>query len=110
MLVEADRYGQEMCRIKQKRLGAAWRYRRTGLGLDDSQSPRIPISGNDSLCRQRFATKTDARRAVARFIDSYNHRRRQPSEAVISLIRKGCSSAGACAVSSSGPGRVPSTT
>lgn len=53
---------------------------RVGSALDNAPAESFNSTlEHELLSRQRFATKTDARRAVARFIDAYNHRRRHSS-------------------------------
>jgi putative transposase len=53
---------------------------RVGSALDNAAAESFNSTlEHELLSRQQFATKVDARRAVARFIDAYNHRRRHSS-------------------------------
>jgi transposase InsO family protein len=53
---------------------------RVGSALDNAAAESFNSTlEHEVLSRQRFPTKTDARRTVARFIDAYNHRRRHSS-------------------------------
>jgi transposase InsO family protein len=53
---------------------------RVGSALDNAAAESFNSTlEHELLSRRRFATKTEARRAVARFIDAYNHRRRHSS-------------------------------
>lgn len=61
-------------------LGVTQSMGRTGSALDNAAAESFNSTlEHELLSRQRFATKADARRAVARFIDAYNHRRRHSS-------------------------------
>lgn len=61
-------------------LGVTQSMGRVGSALDNAVAESFNSTlEHEVLSRQRFATKTDARRAVARFIDVYNHRRRHSS-------------------------------
>jgi transposase InsO family protein len=61
-------------------LGVTQSMGRVGSALDNAVAESFNSTlEHELLSRQRFATKTDARRAVARFIDAYNHRRRHSS-------------------------------
>jgi transposase InsO family protein len=61
-------------------LGVTQSMGRVGSALDNAVAERFNSTlEHELLSRQRFATKADARRAVARFIDAYNHRRRHSS-------------------------------
>lgn len=61
-------------------LGVTQSMGRVGSALDNAAAESFNSTlEHELLSRQRFATKNDARRAVARFIDSYNHRRRHSS-------------------------------
>jgi transposase InsO family protein len=61
-------------------LGVTQSMGRVGSALDNAAAESFNSTlEHELLSRQRFATKTDARRAVARFIDAYNHRRRHSS-------------------------------
>ena len=53
---------------------------RVGSALDNAAAESFNSTlEHELLCRKRFATKDQARREVARFIDAYNHRRRHSS-------------------------------
>jgi putative transposase len=53
---------------------------RVGSALDDAAAEsRNSTLEHELLSRRHFATKDQARREVARFIDAYNHRRRHSS-------------------------------
>jgi transposase InsO family protein len=61
-------------------LGVTQSMGRVGSALDNAAAESFNSTlEHELLSRQRFATKADARRAVARFIDTYNHRRRHSS-------------------------------
>jgi putative transposase len=61
-------------------LGVTQSMGRVGSALDNAAAESFNSTlEHELLSRQRFATKTDARRSVARFIDAYNHRRRHSS-------------------------------
>jgi putative transposase len=61
-------------------LGVTQSMGRVGSALDNAVAESFNSTlEHELLSRQRFATKADARRAVARFIDAYNHRRRHSS-------------------------------
>jgi putative transposase len=61
-------------------LGVTQSMGRVGSALDNAAAESFNSTlEHELLSRHRFATKTDARRAVARFIDAYNHRRRHSS-------------------------------
>jgi transposase InsO family protein len=61
-------------------LGVTQSMGRTGSALDNAAAESFNSTlEHELLSRHRFATKTDARHAVARFIDAYNHRRRHSS-------------------------------
>lgn len=53
---------------------------RVGSALDNAAAESFNSTlEHELLSRRRFATKDQARREVARFIDTYNHRRRHSS-------------------------------
>ena len=53
---------------------------RVGSALDNAAAESWNSTlEHELLSRRRFATKDQARREVARFIDAYNHRRRHSS-------------------------------
>ena len=61
-------------------LGVTQSMGRVGSALDNAAAESFNSTlEHELLSRRRFATKADARRAVARFIDAYNHRRRHSS-------------------------------
>ena len=60
-------------------LGVTQSMGRVGSALDNAAESFNSTLEHELLSRRRFATKADARRAVARFIDAYNHRRRHSS-------------------------------
>jgi putative transposase len=61
-------------------LGVTQSMGRVGSALDNAAAESFNSTlEHELLSRQRFATKDQARRAVARFIDAYNHRRRHSS-------------------------------
>ena len=61
-------------------LGVIQSMGRVGSALDNAAAESFNSTlEHEVLSRHRFATKADARRAVARFIDAYNHRRRHSS-------------------------------
>jgi transposase InsO family protein len=61
-------------------LGVTQSMGRVGSALDNAAAESFNSTlEHELLSRHRFATKADARRAVARFIDAYNHRRRHSS-------------------------------
>jgi transposase InsO family protein len=61
-------------------LGVTQSMGRVGSALDNAAAESFNSTlEHELLSRSRFATKADARRAVARFIDAYNHRRRHSS-------------------------------
>jgi putative transposase len=61
-------------------LGVTQSMGRVGSALDNAAAESFNSTlEHELLSRQRFATKDQARRAVARFIDTYNHRRRHSS-------------------------------
>ena len=61
-------------------LGVTQSMGRVGSALDNAAAESFNSTlEHELLSRHRFVTKADARRAVARFIDAYNHRRRHSS-------------------------------
>lgn len=61
-------------------LGVTQSMGRVGSALDNAAAESFNSTlEHELLSRQHFATKDQARRAVARFIDAYNHRRRHSS-------------------------------
>jgi putative transposase len=61
-------------------LGVTQSMGRVGSALDNAAAESFNSTlEHELLSRRRFATKEQARRAVARFIDAYNHRRRHSS-------------------------------
>ncbi len=63
-----------------RKLGVTQSMGRVGSALDNAAAESFNSTlEHELLSRQRFATKNDARGAVAQFIDSYNHRRRHSS-------------------------------
>jgi transposase InsO family protein len=61
-------------------LGVTQSMGRVGSALDNAAAESFNSTlEHELLSRRRFATKADARRAVAQFIDAYNHRRRHSS-------------------------------
>jgi putative transposase len=61
-------------------LGVTQPMGRVGSALDNAAAESFNSTlEHELLSRQHFATKEQARRAVARFIDVYNHRRRHSS-------------------------------
>jgi transposase InsO family protein len=61
-------------------LGVTQSMGRTGSALDNAAAESFNSTlEHELLSRERFATKADARRRIARFIDAYNHRRRHSS-------------------------------
>jgi transposase InsO family protein len=61
-------------------LGVTQSMGRVGSALDNAAAESFNSTlEHELLSRQQFATKANARRAVARFIDAYNHRRRHSS-------------------------------
>jgi transposase InsO family protein len=63
-----------------RKLGVTQSMGRVGSALDNAAAESFNSTlEHELLSRQRFSTQSDARRAVARFIDSYNHRRRHSS-------------------------------
>ncbi len=61
-------------------LGVTQSMGRVGSALDNAAAESFNSTlEHELLSRHRFATKANARRAVARFIDAYNHRRRHSS-------------------------------
>lgn len=60
---------------------------RVGSALDNAAAESFNSTlEHELLSRQRFATKDQARRAVARFIDNYNHRRRHSSAEMMAPV------------------------
>jgi transposase InsO family protein len=63
-----------------RKLGVTQSMGRVGSALDNAAAESFNSTlEHELLSRRRFATKNEARRAVARFIDAYNHRRRHSS-------------------------------
>jgi putative transposase len=61
-------------------LGVTQSMGRVGSALDNAAAESFNSTlEHELLSRQRFETKDQARRAVARFVDAYNHRRRHSS-------------------------------
>ena len=61
-------------------LGVTQSMGRVGSALDNAAAESFNSTlEHELLSRRRFATKDQARREVARFIDAYNHRRRHSS-------------------------------
>jgi putative transposase len=61
-------------------LGVTQSMGRVGSALDNAAAESFNSTlEHELLSRQQFATKDQARREVARFIDTYNHRRRHSS-------------------------------
>jgi hypothetical protein len=61
-------------------LGVTQSMGRVGSALDNAAAESWNSTlEHELLSRRRFETKDEARRAVARFIDAYNHRRRHSS-------------------------------
>ena len=61
-------------------LGVKQSMGRVGSALDNAAAESFNSTlEHELLCRKRFATKDQARREVARFVDAYNHRRRHSS-------------------------------
>jgi len=61
-------------------LGVTQSMGRVGSALDNAAAESFNSTlEHEVLCRRHFATKDQARREVARFIDVYNHRRRHSS-------------------------------
>ena len=70
-----------------RKLGVTQSMGRVGSALDNAAAESFNSTlEHELLSRQRFATKTAARRAVARFIDSYNHQRRHSSCDMLSPV------------------------
>jgi transposase InsO family protein len=68
-------------------LGVTQSMGRVGSALDNAVAESFNSTlEHEVLSRHRFATKADARRAVARFIDTYNHRRRHSSCEMLSPV------------------------
>ena len=65
-------------------LGVTQSMGRVGSALDNTAAESFNSTlEHELLSRRRFATKADARRAVAQFIDAYNHRRRHSSSEML---------------------------
>jgi transposase InsO family protein len=61
-------------------LGVTQSMGRVGSALDNAAAESFNSTLEHELfSRRRFATKDEARRQVARFVDAYNHRRRHSS-------------------------------
>jgi len=61
-------------------LGVTQSMGRVGSALDNAAAESFNSTlEHEVLSRNNFATKDQARRAVARFVDAYNHRRRHSS-------------------------------
>jgi transposase InsO family protein len=61
-------------------LGVTQSMGRVGSALDNAAAESFNSTlEHELLSRRRFTTKNEARRAVARFVDAYNHRRRHSS-------------------------------
>ena len=61
-------------------LGVTQSMGRVGSALDNAAAESWNSTlEHELLSRRRFATKDQARREVARFVDAYNHRRRHSS-------------------------------
>lgn len=61
-------------------LGVTQSMGRVGSALDNAAAESFNSTlEHELLSRRRFATKDQARRQVARFVDAYNHRRRHSS-------------------------------
>jgi transposase InsO family protein len=68
-------------------LGVTQSMGRVGSALDNAVAESFNSTlEHEVLSRQQFATKADARREVARFIDAYNHRRRHSSCEMLSPV------------------------
>src|SRR4029079_4553073 len=68
-------------------LGVTQSMGRVGSALDNAAAEsRNSTLAHELLSRCRFATKDQARREIARFIDVYNHRRRHSSCEMLSPV------------------------
>jgi transposase InsO family protein len=68
-------------------LGAVQSMGRVGSALDNAAAESFNSTlEHELLSRQRFATKDQARRKVAAYIDAYNHRRRHSSAQMLAPV------------------------
>jgi transposase InsO family protein len=68
-------------------LGVTQSMGRVGSALDNAAAESFNSTlEHELLSRRRFATKDEARREVARFVDAYNHRRRHSSCEMLSPV------------------------
>ena len=68
-------------------LGVTQSMGRVGSALDNAAAESFNSTlEHELLSRRHFATKDQARREVARFIDAYNHRRRHSSCEMLSPV------------------------
>ncbi len=70
-----------------KALGVVQSMGRVGSALDNAAAESFNSTlEHELLSRRPFATKDQARREVARFVDAYNHRRRHSSCEMLSPV------------------------
>lgn len=84
---KGSEYTAELFAMTCKSLGVIQSMSRVGSALDNAPAESFNSTlEHELLSRQRFATKDQARRAVAAYIDTYNHRRRHSSCQMMSPV------------------------